>query len=130
MSAAFKVAVADAYRSVPTPDGKRFAQLFAHGTLAVEIYAPRATDPQKPHTRDEVYIIAQGSGDFVSQDAQKQDQRVHFAPGDLLFAAAGVPHRFENFADDFFTWVLFYGPEGGEARKPQAGEGKPPESKK
>jgi hypothetical protein len=25
-----------------------------------------------------------------------------------------VPHRFENFTDDFGTWVIFYGPEGGE----------------
>jgi mannose-6-phosphate isomerase-like protein (cupin superfamily) len=114
MSAAFKVAVADAFRSVPTPDGKRFAQLFSHGSLTVEMYAPRETDPQKPHTRDEVYVVAQGSGDFIQQDSQKKDQRVHFDRGDLLFVAAGIPHRFENFGDDFFAWVLFYGPEGGE----------------
>jgi hypothetical protein len=25
-----------------------------------------------------------------------------------------VEHRFENFSDDFGTWVFFYGPEGGE----------------
>ena len=23
-------------------------------------------------------------------------------------------HRFEEFSDDFATWVMFYGPEGGE----------------
>jgi hypothetical protein len=28
--------------------------------------------------------------------------------------AAGVQHRFEEFSDDFATWVIFYGPEGGE----------------
>jgi hypothetical protein len=33
----------------------------------------------------------------------------------LLFAAAGVAHRFENFTDDVVVWVLFYGLEGGEA---------------
>jgi hypothetical protein len=27
---------------------------------------------------------------------------------------AGKPHRFEDFTDDFGTWVIFYGPEGGE----------------
>jgi mannose-6-phosphate isomerase-like protein (cupin superfamily) len=117
MAATFKVALADAYRSVPTLDGKRFAQLFTHGSLAIEIYAPREKDEQAPHTRDELYVIAQGSGDFVCHDSQKQEQRVRFAPGDVLFAAAGTPHRFENFADDFFTWVVFYGPEGGEAKK-------------
>jgi hypothetical protein len=25
-----------------------------------------------------------------------------------------VPHRFEDFTHDFGTWVIFYGPEGGE----------------
>lgn len=35
-------------------------------------------------------------------------------PGDLLFVPAGVVHRFEEFTDDFATWVMFYGPEGGE----------------
>ena len=117
MAASFKVALADAFRAVPTADGKAFAQLFTHGSLALEIYAPREKDTQTPHTRDEVYIVAQGSGDFVCQDEQKNEQRVHCDRGDFLFAPAGVPHRFENFTDDFFTWVLFYGPEGGEPRK-------------
>ena len=38
-----------------------------------------------------------------------------FGPGDVLFAAARVEHRFEGFSDDFATWVVFYGPPGGEA---------------
>jgi mannose-6-phosphate isomerase-like protein (cupin superfamily) len=124
MSAPFKVAIADAYRAVPSADGKAFAELFTHGSLAVEIYAPREIDRQQAHTRDEVYIIAQGigefvTGEFVTQAGEKTNvqgsaQRVAFVPGDLLFVAAHVPHRFENFSDDFFTWVLFYGPEGGE----------------
>jgi hypothetical protein len=29
---------------------------------------------------------------------------------------AGVEHRFEEFSGDFGTWVIFYGPEGGEKR--------------
>ena len=28
---------------------------------------------------------------------------------------ARVEHRFEDFSDDFAVWVIFYGPEGGEA---------------
>ena len=28
---------------------------------------------------------------------------------------AGAVHRFVDFTDDFGTWVVFYGPEGGEA---------------
>jgi hypothetical protein len=25
-----------------------------------------------------------------------------------------MEHHFENFSDDFATWVIFYGPDGGE----------------
>lgn len=98
-----------AARSVPTRDGKRWAALFLHGTLEVEIYAPRDSDPQNPHEKDEVYVVAQGSGDFVCGA-----ERVKFVVGDLLFVPAGEAHRFENFTDDFAAWVIFYGPEGGE----------------
>ena len=31
-----------------------------------------------------------------------------------LFVPAGVVHRFEDFGDDFATWVFFYGPQDGE----------------
>jgi mannose-6-phosphate isomerase-like protein (cupin superfamily) len=102
--------IASAIEHLPTPEGKRFATIFQHGTLLVEIYAPRGTDPQGPHTRDEVYFVAAGSGEFVCGET-----RTAFGPCDLLFAAAGIAHRFENFTDDLAVWVLFYGPEGGEA---------------
>jgi mannose-6-phosphate isomerase-like protein (cupin superfamily) len=92
------------------PEGERFIEAFAHGTLLVELYAPRGGDPQTPHDRDEVYFVIKGSGDFIVQD-----ERTPFAPGDALFVAAGVPHRFENFSADFSTWVVFYGPRGGES---------------
>lgn len=103
------VSVEEALRSIPTPDGKRFATLFTHGTLLVDVYAPRGRDPQQPHSRDEVYIVLQGRGTFMIAG-----RREPFGPGDFLFAPAGVAHHFEDFTDDFATWVLFYGPEGGE----------------
>ena len=89
--------------------GLRSAPLLEHGTLLVKFYAPRGSDAQTPHTRDEVYVIAQGRG--VLFDGT--DRRA-FATGDMLFVAAGTTHRFEEFSDDFGTWVMFYGPEGGE----------------
>ena len=94
---------------LPGPQGERYVELFRHGTLAVELYAPRGADPQTPHTRDEVYVVAQGSGLF-----RNGPERHRFAPGDALFVPAGVPHRFEEFSDDLAVWVFFYGPEGGE----------------
>jgi mannose-6-phosphate isomerase-like protein (cupin superfamily) len=104
-----KLALADALARVPTPEGKRFALLFERGTLEIEIYAPRGLDPQQPHRKDELYVVVAGQGTFVCGD-----QRDPFGPGDCLFAAAGVPHRFEDFSDDLVVWVVFYGPDGGE----------------
>ena len=101
--------VDDALKKLPGPEGERFATIFQHGTLAVEIYAPRDVDPQQPHTRDEVYFVASGSGEYVCGESRQS-----FKATDLLFAAAGVAHRFENFTADLSIWVLFYGPEGGE----------------
>ena len=103
------VSIEDAMASVPDPEGKRFAQVFAHGSLVVEMFAPRGTDTQTPHSRDEVYVVASGRGEFVSGD-----KRMSFGPNDFLFVRAGIAHRFENFTNDLFVWVLFYGPEGGE----------------
>ena len=89
--------------------GLRSAPLFEHATLLVKFYAPRGSDAQTPHTRDEVYVVAQGRGVFFDGT-----ERRPFATGDMLFVAAGITHRFEEFSDDFVTWVMFYGPEGGE----------------
>lgn len=97
---------------LPGPRGERFVELFRHGSLVVELYAPRNTDPQHPHTRDEIYVVASGSGRFM-----RNGNEVSFGTGDVLFVAAGEEHRFVEFTDDFATWVFFYGPEGGEARK-------------
>jgi len=89
--------------------GKEFVEFFSHGSLVVELYKPDKVDKQTPHTRDEVYIIASGTGRFFNAGTY-----VDFSPGDFLFVPAGAEHRFEEFTDDFSTWVIFYGPEGGE----------------
>lgn len=88
-----------------------FALLFRHGSLELEVYRPRGTDRQQPHDRDEVYIIIAGTGRFFFRG-----EYTPFAPGDFLFVPAGVEHRFEDFSDDFATWVIFYGPRGGEGQ--------------
>ena len=103
------IPVAHALAVLERAAGPRSVPLFRHGTLLVKYYAPRGEDPQKPHAQDEAYVVAQGTGTFFDGTTRRA-----FAPGDLLFAAAGVVHRFEAFSDDFGVWVLFYGPEGGE----------------
>lgn len=88
---------------------QRFNEVFAHGSLSVEVYKPIGQDNQTPHTWDEVYVIISGTGTF-----SKGGELYNFEAGDFLFVPAGMEHRFETFTDDFATWVIFYGPEGGE----------------
>ncbi|HJU53093.1 MAG TPA: cupin domain-containing protein [Pyrinomonadaceae bacterium] len=99
-----KVTVEEAMSRVPTPEGKRFSTIFERGSFLVEIYAPRGTDPQQPHTRDEAYIVFSGTGEFINGES-----RDPFGPGDFLFVPAGIEHRFVNFTDDLIVWVIFYG---------------------
>ena len=110
MSAQPPLTVALGRARLPGPGGERYAEVFRHGTLVVEYYAPRGHDPQSPHARDELYVVIAGSGWFVNGESRER-----FAAHDVLFVPAGVVHRFEDFGDDFATWVVFYGPEGGEA---------------
>jgi hypothetical protein len=97
-----------ALRELPLP----FSVLFERGDLSVELYAPRGADTQSPHARDELYIVSAGAGVF-----RRGEQMVEFRAGDLLFVPAYVEHRFERFSDDFRTWVIFFGPEGGVCAK-------------
>jgi len=98
-------------RAAPLEAGRRSALIFTHGSLEVRFYAPRGNDPQTPHSRDEIYVVAAGRGKFFCGGT-----RSPFGPGDLLFVPAGVEHRFEDFTGDLEVWVAFYGPEGGEAK--------------
>ena len=85
-----------------------FAVMMRQPGLEVEIYAPEGVDAQTPHSRDELYVVMRGAGWFVNGDECHP-----FGPGDVLYAPAGVEHRFEEFTEDFATWVVFVGPEGG-----------------
>jgi len=105
-----RASLSEALARLPGADGERFATVIEHGTLTVEIYAPRGTDPQKPHTRDEVYVVMSGTGWFVNGP-----DRHRFAPGDVLFVPAGVEHRFEEFTDDLALWAMFCTPQGGSS---------------
>jgi len=102
--------LADALARMPPADQEQYVVPFEHGTLTVGVYAPRGTDTQEPHDRDEGYVVMKGTGYF-----RYGSRRVPFAPGDFLFVPARLEHRFEDFTDDLTLWVVFYGPKGGES---------------
>jgi mannose-6-phosphate isomerase-like protein (cupin superfamily) len=101
--------LAEALSKGPPPEGNLAVPIFSRGSVEIELYTPRGHDPQKPHTRDELYFVARGNGLFFDGETQQPVQ-----PGSFLFVPAGQTHRFEAFSSDFAVWVVFYGPEGGE----------------
>ena len=96
---------AAAARALKLPEGRLSAEILRDGDLEIRFYAPPNPDPQTPHDRDELYIIATGTGSF-----RVEERVTRVAPGDLLYTAAHERHRFEDFSDDFAVWVVFYGP--------------------
>ena len=106
---AMQTTVSEALDQLGPAGVKLFEKVMEHGTMSVEIYRPINTDLQTPHRQDELYVVINGTGEFLNDG-----KRTAFKPGDVLFVPAGVEHRFENFTDDFLTWVIFYGPQGGE----------------
>lgn len=104
------LSVAHARSAIPAEaDAFKVFYGLRHGTMRAGLYAPQQIDTQGPHKQDELYVIVSGTGDFVKNDA-----RIRFGPHDVLLVEAGSTHRFENFSDDFSTWVIFWGPQGGE----------------
>ena len=96
-------------RTEKWPEGEPFAAAFGHGTMSVEVFAPRGQDHQQPHSQDELYFIMSGDAEFL-----REGRRLQVAVSDVLFVPAGERHHFEAISDDFITWVVFWGPNGGE----------------
>jgi len=100
--APFHVSFEDALEKLGDSD-KPFITLLRDKKMYVEIYKPEVRDLQTPHDQDELYVIASGAGTFSIGNST-----IEFSAGDVLFAPAGISHRFEKFSDDFVTWVIFY----------------------
>ncbi len=103
------LSVAYAAKQLEQAQDQAFVLLKKHGSMSVELYAPKKVDLQSPHLQDELYVVISGNGIFFNNG-----ERHPFGPGDVLFVPAGYEHRFEGFSENFQTWVIFYGPKGGE----------------
>lgn len=106
-----KVSLLEAIEQLKQEEERPFTVLMKHGTMSVEYFCPKKVDTQTPHSQDELYVVARGHG-FLNSDGES----IECKAGDVLFVPAGMQHRFENFTDDFATWVIFYGQEGGETK--------------
>ena len=84
-----------------------YLELIREKQFDLGLYKPVEIDPQMPHARDELYIVATGSGRFVCAGETRS-----FTAGDAFFVAAGAEHRFVDFSSDFATWVIFLAKRG------------------
>ena len=64
--------------------------------------AAGATDPQQPHTEDELYYIVQGKALL-----RVADEDIPVEPGSLVFVEAHVEHRFHTITEDLTVLVFF-----------------------
>ena len=115
----------DEARRLPIMEGHLSRLALVHGSMELRWYVPDAVDKQVPHDRDELYVVVSGTGVFVRAEESVPfaddhvlpmagEERVTVQPGDALFVPAGAAHHFEATSLDFATWMIFYGPEGGE----------------
>ena len=105
----FRVTLEEDVRQLSQEKEQRFTTMMKRGSMLVEYYAPKDKDLQTPHRQDELYVIANGNGIF-----NRDGEKINCKTGDVLFVPAGKKHHFEDFSGDFATWVIFYGPDGGE----------------
>ena len=104
-----KLTTSEVAAKIPAPNGDRFFVALERGELQIELYMPGKVDDQTPHRRDECYVIVEGTGNF-----EMDGEVVPFQAGDFFFVPAGVEHRFLDYGASMKTWVIFYGPDGGE----------------
>ena len=86
-----------------------FIEGLRHGTMRVELYIPNKIDYQQPHDQDELYFIISGSGIL-----KLEGNNIECKENDVIFVPAKTNHMFENFTNNFKTYVVFYGKNGGE----------------
>jgi mannose-6-phosphate isomerase-like protein (cupin superfamily) len=79
-------------------------------SLGLYVLEAGAVDRQMPHTEDEAYVVLDGRSRFTA-GAETGD----VGPGDTLFVAAGVPHRFHDIVETLRLIVVFGPAEGSRA---------------
>lgn len=110
MSKAWVTTLSEALAPLPKPatdkwpEGEPYQCLVNQPGAQILIFAPRGTDHQSPHNRDEAYIGVSGSATLVIGG-----KRHPFAVGDLAWIPKNDKHHFVDISADFSTWVIFFG---------------------
>jgi len=87
-----------------TTSGRLYHEFLRTHDLSVGLYRLPAgsTDPQSPHTEDEVYHVVRGRATITVGEEERP-----VSAGSIVFVGADVPHRFHDIEDELVVLVIF-----------------------
>jgi mannose-6-phosphate isomerase-like protein (cupin superfamily) len=88
--------------------GRPYLEFLRSEAMSVGLYVldAGATDGQSPHHEDEIYVVLAGRSRFTAGDETRD-----VVTGDVIYVAAGVPHRFHDISEGLHLVVVFAPPE-------------------
>jgi len=73
-------------------------------SMGLYVLPAGGTDPQSPHTEDEVYYVVSGKGKIKIADKDRAVQA-----GSIIYVAKNVVHRFHSIEEEL-TVIVFFAP--------------------
>ena len=98
----------EALRAAHAAGGRPYHEFLRVPALSAGVYVLPAggDDPQSPHREDEIYYVIAGRGRFTMGAGPDADD-IAVGPGDVLYVAREVGHRFHAIAEELTLLVLF-----------------------
>jgi mannose-6-phosphate isomerase-like protein (cupin superfamily) len=92
--------------SKQTNSSKLYLEFLKVPDLSMGVYTLPAggTDPQSPHTEDEVYYVVNGKAQIKVADEDRAVQA-----GSIVYVAKNVEHRFHSIEEEL-TLIVFFAP--------------------
>jgi len=83
---------------------KRYLEFLKVPDLSMGLYVLPAggTDPQSPHTEDEVYYVVSGKAQILVAEQNRAVQA-----GSIVYVAKNVAHRFHSIEEELTVLVFF-----------------------
>jgi mannose-6-phosphate isomerase-like protein (cupin superfamily) len=83
---------------------KSYYEFLRSEYLSMGVYELPAggTDPQQPHTEDEVYYVIAGRAHIRVGNEERS-----VSPGSIICVRAGIEHRFHDILEDLTVLVFF-----------------------
>jgi mannose-6-phosphate isomerase-like protein (cupin superfamily) len=71
-------------------------------SMGLYVLPSGGTDPQSPHTEDEVYYVVSGRAQIRVADEEREVQG-----GSIIYVAKNVEHRFHSIEEELMVLVFF-----------------------